>query len=122
MCQDLAALSFEDTWNDFSSMIQACIAEQSKNGLHCTCFGIGGTKHDHGHARVDNRPSAHGTRFQCDVQRTVSESPITDRLGSLCNGDHFRVRGGIMKLFALIVGSGDDTALMDNHSSYRDFT
>src|SRR5262249_16091136 len=62
------------------------------------------------------------TRFQSDIQDGVVESPGTQRLRGLRDGDHLGVGGRVQELFALIVGRTDHTALQQHDDRpHRDF-
>ena len=102
-------------------MIQTRIAAKRIQRTACTVFIAASAKHDAPNASVDHEACAHRTRFKGDNHSGVLESPGTNRGSGIANCQEFRVRGRILRLFALVMTSSDDLAVDDNDGTDRYF-
>lgn len=73
-----------------------------------------------GYPGLDDGSSAHGARFQGDIEHTILQSPGSKGIGGLGDGDHLRMGGGILELLPLVVGPGEDPfGKRKDHRSHR---
>ena len=73
-----------------------------------TSLGITCTVDQHGQTGLDDRAGTHGAGFECNVHNAIEQSPVPQRLSSLCDGNHFSMGSRVVQLLTLIVGQGDD--------------
>ena len=71
---------------------------------------------------MDQRACAHRAGLLRHVEVALGQSPIANSCLSLRQRQHFRVRGGVLEQFHLIMGARDNLACPDNNRSDRNFT
>jgi hypothetical protein len=106
---------------DFRGVIQRQL-RQVQDRAECTGFRISRAIENTRNSCVDNGPSTHGTRFQSYIEVAIHKSPAFQALASSLNGLQFGMSQGILVFFPPVVPSGNNFALMDNHTAYRHFS
>lgn len=118
--QQRAAIGLEHAADDRCAMIEPGIVRDLVERVAGAPLGITRAIDDCREAGLDDRSGAHRAGLQRDIQRTVEQAPGLERLGGLRDGDHFRMRGGIVERFALIESFSDHTMFMDDDRAHRD--
>ncbi len=80
-------------------------------------FGVAPGEDHSTQSTHDGRTRAHGAGLLGDIQGAIVETPITDFLGSLGDGENFGVSSGVVSTFNFIVSGRDDfTASLDDRA------
>ena len=69
----------------------------------------------------DERAGAHRAGLFGDIHDGIVEPPVADGLRCLCDGEYFRVGGGIVEGFGLVVCFSDDFVVQYDHGAAGDF-
>src|SRR5579864_9356381 len=64
---------------------------------------------------------AHGTRFNCNKQLTVSQTVITNGCTGFAKSDHFGMGGGVGVGDVAVPSAATDLAIADHDGTDRDF-
>jgi tRNA(adenine34) deaminase len=75
--------------------------------------------HHPGYAREHQRPGAHRTGLQGDVDDRIRQSPVSDGLGGLPERQDLRMGGGIAAQLALVRRRADHLLIAGDHASHR---
>jgi SH3 domain-containing YSC84-like protein 1 len=81
---------------------------------------VGATENHAAHADVDQGAGAHRAWFLGDVKIAIVQAPVTDRGLRLRDGEHLRVRGGVLEQLYLVEGAGDNLAATHDDGADRD--
>ena len=84
-------------------------------------LGIARAENHPGKTNVDNRASAHRAWFFRHIERAIGKAPVTDCLFGLRDGEHFRVRGGVLEQFHLVPSASDNPAAPFHDRTHRNF-
>jgi hypothetical protein len=103
-------------------VIESRITTQVIQRTARTVFVTTSAEHDTANASIHHEASAHRARFKRDHHRGVLESPRTNSRGRIANRQKFRVRSGILRLFALVMTPSNDLAIDHNDGTDRNFT
>jgi hypothetical protein len=99
-------------------VIQPGILAQAIEGLHGAALRIQTAKDEARDPRLQNRPDAHNTRLQRNIEDSFVETPALKSRGRFLQGQHLRVRHRTLQPFALVMAPGDDPALPYYDRSY----
>lgn len=93
-------------------MVQSRHLQYIKQPTRRAATGIAAAKNHPAQSRMNERARAHRARFFRHVKIAIIEPPIFDDGFGLRDCQHFRVRGGILQEFHLIVGAGNNFAVL----------
>ncbi len=79
-----------------------------------TTFRVWRTEHHSVDARLLQRPGAHHTRFEGDVERAPRESPSADDFCCRTQREHLGMSGGVAAQLAFVVRTGNDMTLVND--------
>src|SRR5262245_26963926 len=80
------------------------------------------TKDDARNPRENNGAETHGAGFDRHIQRAIHQPPGAQLFRCRPDDDHFRMSGGILPRFPVVVGGSNDFIMMDNDRSNWYFT
>ena len=106
----------------FQSVIKPIVLYDIVKRLDGAGFGVIGTVNKAVQPSQYHRSGTHRARFQCHVNGTTVQPPVTDVLCRLRQGDDFRVSGWVVQLFPLVVRFGDDAIFLNNDAADRHIT
>ena len=109
-----AAFDLEHAACDLAAVIKFGVLEEVHQAASCAILWGEAAENDAAYAGVDECASTHGAGFLGDVKVASAQAPVVDGGLRLCDGKHLGVGGGVLELFDLVVGPGDDTSLMDH--------
>jgi hypothetical protein len=119
--EDGGALCCEDSGGKVHLMVEARVGEDFEAGADGTALGIFGTVNEARDAGLDDGAGAHAAGLDGDVERGVGETVVGEPSGGFAKDDDFGVGGGIAVADRAIAGTGEELALVDEHSADRDF-
>lgn len=86
----------QDPGRNFATVIERLHLQKIDHASRRPGSNIGAAENDPTDPRVHKRPCAHRAGFLCYVKIAVNQTPIADGRFCLCEGQHFRVRGGVL--------------------------
>ena len=119
--KDGGAVSGEDARGNFYVMVEARVGEDFEAGADGTALGIFGTVNEARDAGLDDGAGAHATGLDGDVERGVGEAIVAEKTSGFAKYNHFRVGRGVIVADGAIAGTGQNLAVVDEHSADRDF-
>jgi len=118
---DAGAFLRQDSGANLRPVIQPRMAEQVAHRSSHTRFLIPCTEDDALDARKNDCSRAHRARLDGHVESAVVETPAIQLGRSFANGEHFRVRGGILIAESAIACRSDDRTFAHDHGANRHF-
>jgi hypothetical protein len=119
--EDGGAVGGEDARGNFYVMVEARVGEDFEAGADGTALGIFGTVDEARDAGLDDGAGAHAARLDGDVERCVGEAIVAEKTSGFAKYNHFRVGRGVIVADGAIAGTGQNLAVVDEHSADRDF-
>lgn len=119
--ENFFAVLQEDAADDGRPMIQPSVFRDLVERVAGARFAVGRTIDDRRQARLHDGAGTHRARFERAVKRAVQQSPGSQRLCGLSDGDHFSVRRRVAELFSLVVPRPDNLLVVHDDSADRDF-
>ena len=101
-------------------VIQTRDLKKVKDTAGSAAAWIGAAENDSTHADVNERAGAHDARFLGHVEVALVQAPVAHGGLGLCDGQHFRVRRGVLEHFDLIKSAGDDSPGSYHNGADRD--
>jgi len=102
-------------------MIQARHLKEIDHAAGCAAPRIGTAKNHAANADVEERAGAHRTRLFRHEEVAIVQSPVANRGFRLGNGEHLRMRSGVLEHLHLVEGAGNDPACAHDDRAYRHF-
>jgi len=103
-------------------MVQLRVTQDLHYRVHSAGFRIIRAVHQLTNARVNDRASAHPTRFNCNKQVAVAQAIVPQDGAGGAQRDDFGVRRGIVVCNIPVPSASNDLALMDDHGADRDLS
>jgi hypothetical protein len=119
--EDGGTVGSEDARGKFYVMVEARVGEDFEAGADGTTLGIFGTVNEARDAGLDDGAGAHAAGLDGDVERGIGEAIVAEKAGGFAKDDDFAVGGGIAVADGAIAGTGQNLAVVDQHSTDRDF-
>jgi SH3 domain-containing YSC84-like protein 1 len=111
----------QNSANDLTVVIQAGHLQQIDRAARSAAPWIGTAENDAAHSDVNQGAGAHGARFLGDVEVAFVQSPIADGCLGLRDGEHLRMRSGVLQHFDLVEGAADDLSRAHYDGPHRHF-
>jgi hypothetical protein len=119
--EDSGAVGGEDARGNFYVMVEARVGEDLEAGADGTALGIFGTVNEARDAGLDDGAGAHAARLDGDVKGRIGEAVVAEKTSGFAKDDDFGVGGGNAVADGAIAGTGQNLAVVDDHSADRDF-
>lgn len=120
--QKFTALQFEQTSHHLYSVIEPALSWNIKDRSAGTGFGIPRSEYKPCNARLHDRSSTHGTRFQRDVERRPDEPPCPQPFSCFPDHDHFRMCCRVLGNLSIVMGDRDHFQVVHEDCPNRDFS
>src|SRR5215831_13267602 len=103
-------------------VVKARLSKQVHHAAACARLGVGGAEHHACYAGVHERPHAHDTRLQSDVERGPWQAIVAEALRCLAQRLNLCVRRWVMCRDRAIVALPHCLAVQHQHRADRHFT
>src|SRR3990167_6773297 len=117
--QQRTAILGQNATGDFYPMVELFAVYDIENRAAGPCLGVFGAIIYMFYAREHKGAGAHRTRFNCSIYRAAEQSLASEGCGRLSYRYHLCVGGRIPEHLYLVMGTGDDPAVMNDDSADR---
>src|SRR5579875_1400360 len=100
-------------------MIQPRVIHHIQGGATRPSFGIARAENKMPDPRVDHCASAHGARFDCNIQGATLQPVVAQFACRSSQGQNLCVRGRVVQMEGAVVSSRQHLAFVNHHGSHR---